>query len=352
MRSGPKTGARVLVLVDLIQDVDVLLPVLLGLQADTDLTPAIYVSRWLSRESPRTQALLALHRLPFRWVRRAQVIEGRSPSLKHMMALLTAAESSHPAHAAGFSLALRAKAAGLATYTLQHGLENVGLRGSEAACTFASDSVFCWFPRDRTPAEMNPATRPKLIHVGRPSSGCNPPRGPAEFDVGVFENLHAPRYSDAERSRFFAGLGLMASSGARVLLRPHPAAGHGGLVARALASSPRMIVQDPVGIRSEPVGVSRTIAACARIITTPSTVALDAALIGRPVALALEGGAAFEGLPVLPDPEAWLMFAHGPSDPLANTRFLRANLMSGDATPRILRRIKHDLGQKGLAPSG
>ena len=46
-----------------------------------------------------------------------------------------------------------------------------------------------------------------------------------------------------------------------------------------------------------------------RIIITPSTVALDAAMAGRPVALAFAGGPLYSGLPVLQSEADWLDFA-------------------------------------------
>ena len=78
-----------------------LLGVLLAIHAAPELSLKVVVSRWLQRESPRTEALLRAHRLPFAYVRRRDVIEGRAPSLGGTSAVLAAAESSHPAHAAG-----------------------------------------------------------------------------------------------------------------------------------------------------------------------------------------------------------------------------------------------------------
>ena len=99
---------RVLVLIDLVQDIDALLGLLVAIAAVPDLELKVIVSRWLERESPRTAALLRAHGLDFTYVRRREIIEGPAPSLRGVDAVLAASESSHPAHAAGHALAARA----------------------------------------------------------------------------------------------------------------------------------------------------------------------------------------------------------------------------------------------------
>ena len=177
----PRQRPRVLAFIDLVQDLDVLLPVLLALRGDPDLSLKVMVSRWLERESPRTSARLKAEGFAFKYVRRHDVIEGRAPSLGGVAAVLAASESSHPAHAAGNALARRADALGLKTYALQHGFEQIGLFGPEAAgAEFASRTVFCWFPPEAAPADLPGATRAKLAHLGRPA----PPGGQA-LGVGL-----------------------------------------------------------------------------------------------------------------------------------------------------------------------
>ena len=139
--------ARILVFIDLVQDIDVLLPLLLALREGGFSRVRVIVSRWLVRESPRTAGLLGAHGIDFSYVKRRDVIDGRAPSLRGVAAVFSAAESSHPAHAAAHALAIRAGAIGARTYVLQHGLENVGLIGHDShGAVFASETVFCWFP--------------------------------------------------------------------------------------------------------------------------------------------------------------------------------------------------------------
>lgn len=348
---GPRRP-RLIVLVDLVQDIDVLLPVLLALRQAGGFRLDIRVSRWLKRESPRTPALLAQHGLPFRWLRRSRVVAGDEPSLRGAAAVLTAAESSHPAHAAGHALALRARAAGVPSYTLQHGLENIGLTGVDAAAgSFASDVVFCWFPEAATPDELPQAVRTRLDHVGRPAppGGWTPREAPA-FDLAVYENLHWDRYCDADRAAFLAGLRAVAARPElKIVLRPHPAGAWGESLGLEFACFANMTLIGGAEARRSLGSLTQSPGLAARVITTPSTVALDAALAGRPVALAADGGTLYTPLKVVNSPSDWLEFACS-VNPMASglEDFKRRVLVEGDASDRIVKRMSRDLGLQAV----
>lgn len=332
------------------QDIDVLLPVLLGLTADPAFQLRILVSRWLAEESPRTAKLLRRRRLPFDWIRRRHLVEGTGPDLREVDFVLAASESSHPAHAAGHALARSARSAGIRAYALQHGFENVGLRGPEAEHLFASDVVFCWslMAADRNAAATE--TLAKISPVGRPRLPIPPAPTAPLFDVGVFENLHADTSHDGDRSAFAAGVAALGRTGARVLLSPHPAGGWGECLTELTASWPNLLVQTAAERRAEIGGAIDAIAACRRIITSPSTVALDAAQQGRPVAVCAPGGAIYEALPLLRSADDWARFAASNdelSGPMAT--FVADSVLPGDATVRILQRLKRDLREKRLA---
>jgi hypothetical protein len=341
-------GPRILVLVDLVQDIDVLLPVLIALR-DAGLNLRIVVSRWLEQESPRTAGLLQAHGLRFSYERRARIAEGKAPRLHGVAAVLSASDSSHPAHCAGHALAARAKAQGLRTYALQHGLENIGLLGVDAANgRFASETVFCWFPEALTPAELAADTRAKLDHVGRPSPpGGWTPSAPPRFDLAVYENLHWDRYGDADRTAFKAGLRAVAEAcpDLRVLLRPHPAGGWADALRHEFAPFPGLTLLDAAETRRVLASTAQSPALAARVITTPSTVVLDAALAQRPVALAVGGGTIYTPIQVLEGPGDWLAFARSESSMAAAlSEFRRRVLVEGEAADRIVQRMCRDIG--------
>jgi len=344
----PRGRPRVLALIDLVQDLDVLLPLLLALRADPDLSLKVVVSRWLEKESPRTAARLDAAGISFSYVRRRDIIEGRAPGLGGIGAVLAASESSHPAHAAGHALARRADVQGLKTYVLQHGFEQIGLFGPEAAgAEFASRTVFCWFPPDATPAGLPAATRAKLVHVGRPAPPGGWIRDPAPaYDLGVFENLHWDRYSDADRDLFRRGLVAVARAlpQARILLRPHPAGAWADTLGHELAPFENIRRCHASEARARLEGSAELLRGISRVITTPSTVALDSALAGVPVALATPGGAVYDPLPTLDNAEAWVAFASGAAYDQALLDRLRSRvLVAGDGAPPIVERLRRDL---------
>ena len=338
---------RVLVLVDLVQDIDTLLPVLLAIEGAGDLSLKIVVSRWLQKESPRTEALLRRHGLGFTYVRRREIVDGAAPSLRGVDAVLAASESSHPAHAAAHALALRARGDGVKTYALQHGFEQIGLYGPDAAdAYFASETVFCWFPPAAAPEDLPDRTRASLAPVGRPT----PPGGwrhdrPA-YDLGVFENLHWDRYEEADRVRFKEGLLAVAQAlpNLRILLRPHPAGAWADQLGHELAPFQNIVRSSAEEARGRLGGGADILKELSRVITTPSTVALDSALAGIPVALAVSGGGVYAPLPVLDAPGGWVAFASGEAYDLGLLDQFRSRvLVAGDGAPRIVERLGRDL---------
>lgn len=338
----PGVGARrpvVLALVDLVQDVDVLLPVLSRVQAEPKLRLRTLVSRWLLRESPRTAAAMTRAGLPFRTVRRNALKAGEAPSLRGVDAVLLASESSAPAHAAGHALARRAAEAGVRAYALQHGLE-LSAPG-EPRPRLASPVMLCWGPEGESQATAAGATS---VVVGRALSPW--PAPPPTYDVGVFENLHWSRYDAADRDRFISGLlGLAeARPHLRLLVRSHPAGGWLDGFAAQLAGRANLTLE-PAELSRSSVAPGWTAAASARrVITTPSTVALDAVSAGRPVALAVEGGAPYRPLPVLHRLADWIAFAEAPARTGgAEADFLARHLAGGDAAASIVACLLSDL---------
>ena len=352
----PRQG-RLLVFIDLVQDIDVLLPLCVAFRDDGRLKLRIVVSHWLARQSPRTAQLLDAHGFEFTYVSRRKVIDGVAPPLGGVAGVLLASESTHGAHSASRTLARRARAAGLKTYLLQHGLENIGLFGVEARdATFESDVVFCWYPPSAVPDELPPETLPKLVHAGRPVPLGGWGRGETpDFDLGVFENLHWVRYTDAERRAFQDNLAAVAEAlpAARILLRPHPAGAWADRLSHELARFSNITLARASETRGRLEGGAQVLRRIRRVITTPSTVALDSALSGLPTALAMAGGGVYEPLPVLGAAQDWIDFASGETDDsTAIDLFRRRVLVEGDGAPRIVERLSRDLASDSLTAHG
>jgi hypothetical protein len=328
----------VLVLVDLVQDLDVLLPILIGVKGEPRLRADVRVSRWLARRAPRIPRLLRAAGLEFSFIDRAAMLKGAAPGLGGADLLLTASESSAGPHRWVHAVVQRAAAEGLATFTVQHGLDNLEVLVGGAR-HIASGTLFCWPPQAHFPAGLDAETRARLLPVGRPAP---PSAAEPVFDIGVFENLHAASYSDAMRQAFVSHLvGLaQARPDLRIFARSHPAGGWLDAHRRDLGRLRNLTLVTSAAARRSSEHPAASVQRAVRIITTPSTVALDAAQSGRPVALAFEGGDLYAPLPVLDGPDAWAAFVAAPVSPTRGLAdFVARHVLPGDPVARILARL-------------
>lgn len=326
-------GPRVLVFIDLVQDLDVLLPLLIGMRESEGLEQEVIVSRWVLQSASRIRMTLRAHGIGFRTVDRNHVICGRTPSLESVSAVVTATESAADTHIASFVLASRAEARGVPTYTLQHGLEIEWDSHREGASRY----LFTWFEQ---PPEA--CDHPILVPVGRPWLGA--PVVP-RFDAGVFENLHWNRYTEAERQAFLDNLTGLAEARPTlsILARSHPAGGWLDAHADRLSHLPNVTFEPSRAARRSMAPGPAVVASARRVITTPSTVALDAAMAGRPVGLACEGGQLYQELPVLRSLSDWIGFCDADvGADRARKAFLQPLMSTGDAVSRIIDRLRGD----------
>jgi hypothetical protein len=291
---------ELLVLFDLAQDLDVLLPVLLAIQARSALTIRTAVSDWLQAESPRTLDRLAEAGFAPQIIDRQAASRGETPVLAGLAGVLVAADASVEAHKVGRALTDRAAAAGVPAFSVQHGFETLGLtyRDPEIGdVDFGARQVFVWGPIGDLPSWIAPRTRAAVVGLGDPKSPpvaaevSWPRREGRDGDwaarVAVFENLHWERYDEPWRARFLADVAAAAAQApdALFLLKPHHA---GRWLTRRPLAVPRaanIVLVDPRLPQWEPFTAPALIAGADRVLTTPSTVAVDAARAGRPVAL-------------------------------------------------------------------
>ncbi len=338
-------------LIDIHQDLDVLLPVLLALKARGEVGLRLVLSDYLLSDSPRIAAALAGHGLEFAAHPREAIRSGAEPSLTGVHGVLSGADTNTRAHKAGHTLAGRAKAEGLPTFTLQHGLENIGLtykdhlHGEEIR--FAADTIFIWGAAEGLAPWAAEETRAKVVPVGSPKAAPAPAAAPDLHQghwarvVGVFENLHWHRFSELYLERALEDLDEAASARPETLflVKPHHAGrwltrNPGRLKARA-----NLVVVDPTDSAWEPHTAPDLIAGVDAVLTTPSTVALDAARTGRPVAVLgydLELPL-YEPLPIVRGIRDLDDFLSMPiEDALArNETFLKRTVLPGRADHRI-----------------
>ena len=361
---GPRLAASptLLALIDIHQDLDVLLPVLLALKARREVDLRLVVSDYLLADSPRVAAALTQHDLAFTAHPREKIRDGSEPALDGVRGVLSGADTNARAHKAGHTLAVRARAKGLPSFTLQHGLENIGLtykdhlHGEEIR--FASDTLFTWGAVEGLASWVPEETRAKVVPAGNPKAIPAPAAAPPlEIGhwagvVGVFENLHWHRFSDLYLERCLADLEAAAEARPETLflVKPHHAGRWLSRRPERLKALANLVVIDPTDSAWEPHTAPALLAGVDRVLTTPSTVALDAARTGRPVAVLgydLELPL-YEPLPIvrrLQDLERFLEMDAGGAV-LRNEAFLKRTILPGRADHRIAAAIARGMERR------
>jgi len=349
------------VFISLVQDLDLLLPVIEAARARTGFAVRVLVSADAASRSPRIVAALDRLAMDYRLLDHEAVAKGYRIQFDAHEALLTASESSASAHRTAHALVRLAAKAGARTYTVQHGVENIGLtyfdHVHDRDVRFASDVVFSWLPPDRLPAWVAPETRRQAIGLGRTAKPVATSQ-PLPIDagrrplIGVFENLHWHRYDDAYRSAFVESTVALvrARSDCHFLIKPHHAGKWGIVLADRLADMANITVASPEDAEWEPFTAPQILPSLAAAITTPSTVALDAALIGVPVAVVFGGDpepVAYDTLPLLRSSGDWLTFIdralrRDAAILAALEAYVAATVLPGDAVARLLERIMGD----------
>ena len=360
---GRPARIRVFALLAQVQDLDLLLPIIDRMSADDRFVLKLAITDWLDVLSPRVSRELMARSIRPLIVSRQDVIQGIEPDLTRTDAVIAACESNHPAHLVPYTLARLANARGLPTYTLQHGLENVALTYFEPdpdydrAVDFASQTILTWGPVDYLTTEVAPSIRARCFAVGSPKPAEAPrmrlPLPPREGPViAVFENLHWQRFPDAYRAAFVFDMCDVAAKRPRTmfLVKPHHAGQYLAKSWHLLNSAPpNVVLADPASRPWEPFTASAIIGSADAVITTPSTVALDAARAGRPVAVTRYGLRLplYEPLPLLECAADWLAFLDSvTANPGAFAGrledFCRRHVLEGDAVGRILDKISSD----------
>ncbi|UVM52147.1 glycosyltransferase [Pseudomonas sp. B21-015] len=289
--------AEVLVVLHLVQDLDLALPIILELK-QREIAVQVVCSHALLKASPRVMKTLSLHQINVRVVSAAEPLSSFRFGSR-TRALLTVSETNLSPHLFSRTLTEAAKAAGIMTATLQHGLENVGLTYSDEIhsidrINFAADRIYLWGGLDTLHADISAATRAKCVAIGCSKVGRDERAdldaliAPEACVIGVFENLHWHRYSEEYRQFFLEGVTALAEQFPSVtfLIKPH----HAGLwlTSRYKGDKPvgsNLIIADPKQAEWERYTAGGLLGRMKAVITSPSTVALDAAARGLPVAV-------------------------------------------------------------------
>lgn len=355
----PTAVADLVVAVNLMQDIDLAEPIIRAARA-CGWRVVVWASLSLIKKSPRAVSRLNSVDAPL------VVLADNEPCALDfpdgIKALLCITETSLRPHRFTRLLVERAASAGVTTATVQHGIENVGLTYGDAMqpvsqVDIASQRIYLWGSIETLDADVNAATRERCIPTGCPKPALPagalslPPLPPAERIIGVFENLHWHRYDDTYREEFLAALSASAERFPSVvfLIKPH----HAGmwLTSRfkgVLPQGENIVIADPSDPVWEPLTATDILPALSAVVSTPSTVVLDAARAGLPVATVagMLDLPRYEPLPMLRTVGDWLSFIEASGDETRTAtlvsrgkRFIERTVVEGDAAMRIV----HDL---------
>jgi hypothetical protein len=356
---------RVIFLLQQFQDLDLILPVAEAATVEMEVTVAILTKIAV----PATRRLRPLRergaKLLF-WRARELTAGKAGITLGDFDAAVTASDGAGPGARYATAFVRTANAAGIATLNLQHGLDNSGLTFGPPpavdAVQFKSRFVLTWGGFERLTEAAAPATRAKVIPVGcpkcrlRPEDAADFPLAGRRF-IAVFENLHWRRYGDDYRNRFVQDLVEIARETPDLIfvLKPHMG---GRWFTRTNAQRPlpdNLIVADPSAPQWRRFAADSFLAHAAGAITTPSTIALDAARYGLPTALVGYGLPAENYAPLFrieqtPD---WGTFVRqvqvGDHDMTKVKRFHDAAVLPGNAVARTLDVIRLAAGGRSQA---
>jgi len=253
------------------------------------------------------------------------------------------------------------------TYTMQHGLDNVGLTYSDKVqpigkVKFASNVIFTWLPLADLHSSVRADVREKCIHVGCTKLAPEERELTSETQkIAVFENIHWHRYSDQYRVDFLADLNSVAKRFPAVefIVKPHPSGlWLTGRYTGELPDAANITILNPEFVTNEwAQSCSSLLQHVDAVITTPSTVALDAASAGLPVAVVSKNldVVAYQPLNLLPDAMDWSKFIEGIGNSEIRLKMLNSSSVFseryravGDAVDNILTRVCFDLDQQLL----
>ena len=367
-----KTKYQALAYIDLMQDFDVLFPLIKAIDPCQEFIIKVLINKDLTEESPRIEKNLNHCDIPYSIISHRFLKFGLGPNLFNIDILITASESTAKPHFFSHLLTKRANNKGLLTYTLQHGWENIGLTYFDDDFTpdnvnFASQKILIWGTEDSLLPNVHQTTKKRCISVGCPKETVDittteklPILRQNAFLISIFENLHWNRYDNNFREQFIQDLIFTSTQfpNTTFLVKPH----HAGqwLTKRYKGSKPQkdnIIIIDPTDSQWEPYTAPALIKYSDGVFTTPSTVALDAAnlnqatcIIGYELDLPK-----YSPLPIIHSSADWINYTQQIHDLRLRkhlqhkaTVFLEKSILPGNAIERILNLLQADIQIKKL----
>jgi hypothetical protein len=289
---------QLIIVANLVSDVEFITPIAAAAQT-RGASATIWVGASMVRRWPYILEQLSQSGASLRIIAETEdgaVVPRFPPSVR---AVLTVADTNLGPHRFSHSITKAANKAGIVTGTLQHGLENVGLTYSDDVhliehIEFAAQHIFVWGDLSLLHPRVKENTRRKCIPVGCPKMVATddvmlpPIVPPGKPVVGIFENLHWHRYDDSYRTFFLDGAVRLAEAHPDItfIIKSHNAGRW--LTTRfngELTHIENLLIADPSEAQWRGLTATSMLRRMCGVITSPSTVALDAAQAGLPVAV-------------------------------------------------------------------
>ncbi len=356
-QSGEKP-LRIVLLISRAQDVELLISLYDQAKQRNDLL----VSFWMTKKCPkRFPDILTL--LEEKGVVVDRFVSIRQPlmlskELMQMDVFLSTVESTSSAHKFPYLFTKIANAAGISTYTLQHGFENIGLnyrdKFSGAEVKFAAKTVLTWGPPEELPSWVGQDTLDKLVAVGCPKKLVIPENSQAvnmgeRPVISIFDNLHWHRYNEKYRLNFLQDLKIISEQRKEFhfILKSHPASirNRGSELTDMLNRLENVDVPDLLGKEGAIFTTPWLLSHALGVITTPSTIAMDGALSKVPTAVTRYGLDLnyYSPLSLIDSLEDWHIFLNQLTEKSKYSQlkqkgelFLDRILVTGDPASKIL----------------
>jgi hypothetical protein len=347
---------RVLLLLQQFQDIDLIVPIAEAASAQPDIEVRVAVLSKIAVPASRRLRMLCGNGAQIEFWHGIDLLGDRiAPDRFAADVAINASEG--PGAGARFARAFVAasRAAGARVLTVQHGLDNGGMTFGPRVPgkAFMADLILTWGGAHRLSDAASPEVKARAVPVGCPKRVFHRrdfagfPHADRPF-IAVFENLHWRRYSDAYRARFVRDLAATAEAAPDMsfVVKPHMGGQwfvHGGSNAPL---PPNVEIAHPAAPRWRRFTADAFLAHASAVVTTPSTIALDAGRYGVPTALVAYGIAAqnYHPLPRLERSEDWLAFVdlvrRGSYDRGKLDAFFADAVLPGDAVGRILAVIR------------
>jgi hypothetical protein len=353
-----KRPTRIVLLVSRPQDIALLIGLHEKAQSYENLSLTFWVVKNCAKRYPEILTELKGKNIPVEMVVSTFRLGKVLNKLMKTDVFLSTVESTAARQKLPYIITRLANTAGLSTYILQHGFETIGLtycdkiHGPEVK--FSSKIILTWGPSKELPAWVSRETRDKVVAVGCPKKLIIT-RNKSSSETGerpiiaVFDNLHWHRYDEQYVATFLNHLEETARQRQefRFILKSHPVS----IRRRSKELTARLSAMENVDIadrlEDEEPGLTTPLllSHAMGVITTPSTIALDGALAGVPVAITRYGLdlSYYTPLTLFDNLEDWQRFLERlmeESDQrqlkLNGERFLNRVLVSGDPATKIL----------------